>query len=338
MNILAIETSCDETGVSVLRDGRLILANLLSTQVATHAPFGGIVPELASRKHMEMVQPMVLEAIHQAGVSFTDLDAVAVTYGPGLVGALVVGVSFGKALSYALESPLIGIHHLEGHIHSIFLENPALSYPFIALVVSGGHTNLYRVEASGAYFSLGRSIDDAAGEALDKAGKMLNLGYPGGPVIDDLAKGQDPDQIIFPRAFLSRTSYDFSFSGLKTSLRTFLEKKTDDEIRGILPQIASGFQQAIVDVLVKKTLRAAQEFKIQNIVIVGGVAANSRLRAQMSEEGKREGIQVHIPSPKFCTDNAAMIARAATGHFERKHFAPLDLNPVGSLTLEETYR
>ncbi|MBI1822044.1 MAG: tRNA (adenosine(37)-N6)-threonylcarbamoyltransferase complex transferase subunit TsaD [Nitrospirae bacterium] len=335
MNILAIETSCDETGVSVLKDGHLILANLLSTQVATHAPFGGIVPELASRKHMEMIQPMVLEAIRQAGLPFSELDAVAVTYGPGLVGALVVGVSFGKALSYALNIPLIGIHHLEGHIHSIFLENPGLPYPFIALVVSGGHTNLYRVEGSGSYFSLGHSIDDAAGEALDKAGKMLNLGYPGGPVIDELAKRQDPDQFIFPRAFLSKNSYDFSFSGLKTSLRTFLEKKTEDEIKGMLPQIAAGFQQAIVDVLVKKTLRAALEFKIPNIVIVGGVAANSRLRAEMSEEGKREGIQVHIPSPRFCTDNAAMIARAALDHFEKKHFASLDLNPVGSLTLEE---
>jgi N6-L-threonylcarbamoyladenine synthase len=335
MHILAIETSCDETGVSILKDGRMILANLLSTQVATHAPFGGIVPELASRKHMEMVQPMVMQAIHQSGIKISEIDAVAVTYAPGLVGALVVGVSFGKALAYALNRPLIGIHHLEGHIHSIFLENPGLAYPFIALVVSGGHTNLYHVEKAGVYHSLGRSIDDAAGEALDKAGKMLNLGYPGGPVIDRLAKGEAPDQYHFPRAFLSKTSYDFSFSGLKTSLRTFLEKKTEDEVKSELPRIASAFQEAIVDVLVAKTLRAAEAFKVQTVVIVGGVAANSRLRARMSEEGERKEIEVLIPSPGFCTDNAAMIAMAAAGHFEKKDFASLDLNPAGSLALEE---
>lgn len=335
MNLLAIETSCDETGVSILQDGRTILSNLLSTQVATHAPFGGIVPELASRKHMEMVQPMVLQAVREAGIRMPDLGAIAVTFAPGLVGALVVGVSFGKALSYALKIPLIGVHHLEGHILSVFLENTALNYPFIALVVSGGHTNLYHVREKGVYHPLGHSIDDAAGEALDKAGKLLNLGYPGGPVIDRLAKDQDPEKIHFPRAFLSKTSFDFSFSGLKTSLRTFLEKKKGDDIQSILPEIAAGFQEAIVDVLVQKSIRAADEYGVERIAIVGGVAANSRLRFRMIEEGKKRGIEVHIPPPQFCTDNAAMIARAGMEHYERGDFASLDLNPSGSMALEE---
>jgi N6-L-threonylcarbamoyladenine synthase len=335
MNLLAIETSCDETGVSILQDGRTILSNLLATQGATHAPFGGIVPELASRKHMEMVQPMVLQAVREAEIEMSDLGAIAVTFAPGLVGALVVGVSFGKALSYALKIPLIGVHHLEGHILSIFLENKDLNYPFIALVVSGGHTNLYHVKEKGVYHSLGHSIDDAAGEALDKAGKLLNLGYPGGPVIDRLAKDQDPEKIHFPRAFLSKTSFDFSFSGLKTSLRTFLEKKKGEEIPSILPEIAAGFQEAIVDVLVQKSIRAADEYGVERIVIVGGVAANSRLRLRMMEEGKKRGIAVHIPSPCFCTDNAAMIAMAGMEHYERGDFASLDLNPLGSFPLEE---
>ncbi|MFI5304101.1 MAG: tRNA (adenosine(37)-N6)-threonylcarbamoyltransferase complex transferase subunit TsaD [Nitrospiria bacterium] len=337
MILLAIETSCDETGVSILKEGSTILTNLLSTQVSTHAPFGGIVPELASRRHMEMIQPMVSQAVVEAEISMSDISAVAVTFAPGLVGALVVGVSFGKALSYALNVPLIGVHHLEGHIHSIFLEYPQLKYPFISLVVSGGHTNLYHVREEGVYVPLGHSIDDAAGEALDKAGKLLNLGYPGGPVIDRMASGQDPDKIHFPRALLSKESFDFSFSGLKTSLRAFLEKRKNEGIQELLPEIAAGYQEAIVDVLINKTIRAAQQLKVESVVIVGGVAANSRLRARMFEEGTKKGIEVRFPSSKFCTDNAAMIARAALGHFEKRKFASLDLNPVGSLELERAY-
>jgi N6-L-threonylcarbamoyladenine synthase len=335
--LLAIETSCDETGVAILRDGRTVLSNRLSTQVATHAPFGGIVPELASRKHMEMIQPMVTDALREADIRASDLTAVAATFAPGLVGALVVGVSFGKALSFALNIPMIGVHHLAGHIHSVFLEYPDLKYPFVALVVSGGHTNLYCVGEEGKYEALGRSIDDAAGEALDKAGKLLNLGYPGGPVIDRLSKGQNTDKFHFPRAELSKNSFDFSFSGLKTSLRTFLEKRKDQEIQADLPDIAAGFQEAIVDVLVRKSIRAALMCKVECIVIVGGVAANTRLRSRMIEEGKREGIQVLIPSPRFCTDNAAMIAMAAMSRFKKKQFASLDLNPVGTLPLEKEW-
>ncbi|HXN07478.1 MAG TPA: tRNA (adenosine(37)-N6)-threonylcarbamoyltransferase complex transferase subunit TsaD, partial [Nitrospiria bacterium] len=225
MNILAIETSCDETGVAVLKDGRDVLSNLLSTQTELHAPFGGVVPELASRKHLEMVEPLVRASVAEAAISLEQIQGVAVTFGPGLVGALLVGVSFGKALAYALDVPLVAVHHLEGHIHSIFLEKDHPDFPFIALVVSGGHTELYKVERAGKYTLLGRSIDDAAGEAFDKGAKMLNLGYPGGPVIDRLAEGQDPGEVVFPRALLSRDSCDFSFSGLKTSLRNYLEKK-----------------------------------------------------------------------------------------------------------------
>ncbi|MBI1823958.1 MAG: tRNA (adenosine(37)-N6)-threonylcarbamoyltransferase complex transferase subunit TsaD [Nitrospirae bacterium] len=333
MNLLAIETSCDETGVAILKDGRIVLSNLLSTQVATHAPFGGIVPELASRKHMEMIQPMVNEALREADITASELSAVAATFAPGLVGALIVGVSFGKALSFALDIPMIGVHHLAGHIHSIFLENPELKYPFITLVVSGGHTNLYCVRNEGSYQALGHALDDAAGEALDKAGKMLNLGYPGGPVIDRLALGRDPDKFHFPRAEL-KGSLDFSFSGLKTSLRTFLEKRKEENIQLYLPDIAASYQEAIVDILVRKSIAAAVQSKVERLVIVGGVAANSRLRERMNEEGKKEGIQILIPSPRFCTDNAAMIAMAAIGRYNKKQYATLDLNPVGSLPLE----
>lgn len=338
MKILAIETSCDETGVAVLEDGTRVLSNLLSSQVSIHAPFGGIVPELASRKHMEQVQPLVAEAVRSAGITMPDLDGVAATFAPGLIGALIVGVSFAKGLAYSLRKPLMAVHHLEGHIHSAFLEKPFLEFPFIALVVSGGHTDLYWVERSGKYKTLGRTLDDAAGEALDKAGKLLDLGYPGGPVIDRLAQGRDPDVIRFPRAFLGKDSYDFSFSGLKTSLRTLLERKGKEGAPGHLGDIASGFQEAIVDVLVEKSVRAMRAFDSERLIVVGGVAANSRLRARMKEEGNKGGFEVVIPSPIYCTDNAAMIARAAFAKWEREEFAPMDLNPSGTLRLEAVNR
>lgn len=335
MNILAIETSCDETGVAVLKDGREVLSNLLSTQTELHAPFGGVVPELASRKHLEMVEPLVRASVTEAAISLAQIHGVAVTFGPGLVGALLVGVSFGKALAYALDVPLVAVHHLEGHIHSIFLEKDHPDFPFIALVVSGGHTELYKVERAGKYSLLGRSIDDAAGEAFDKGAKMLNLGYPGGPVIDRLAEGQDPGEIVFPRALLSRNSRDFSFSGLKTSLRNYLEKKSGPADSGRLPRIAAGFQEAIVDVLVKKAIQAALDSRMDRVAVVGGVAANSRLRKRLKEEGKKQGIGIYFPSPRYCTDNGAMIARAAAFRFEKGLYSGPGLNPVGTISLEE---
>ncbi len=337
MLILGIDTSCDDTSASVVEDGRRILSNIVSSQSDIHARYGGIVPELASRRHIEMIIPVVDEAIKQAGVRLTDLSAVAVCKGPGLVGSLLIGCSFAKALCYSSHIPLVAVNHLEGHLLSVFLESPSPEFPFLSLIVSGGHTSLHIAEDFGRYTELGRTRDDAAGEAYDKVSKLLGLGYPGGPVIDRLAEKGDPKAIDFPRAYLPE-SFDFSFSGLKTAVLHFLRK--ENLLENPLPpdsqplhDIAASFQAAVVDVLVRKTEWAVKKKWLRQVTLSGGVSANSGLRKKMLEMGEEKGVAVFFPSVSLCTDNAAMIAAAGHHHFLKKDFAGLDLNPAAYLSL-----
>lgn len=311
MYILGIETSCDETSVAVVRDGVEILSNLIASQVDIHALTGGVVPEVAARKHVERLSVLLEEALHQAHLGYSDIDLVAVTNRPGLVGALMVGVSAGKALAYALGKPIVAVHHLEGHIASNFLTQPDLQFPFVCLIVSGGHTDLHLVEGHGRRRRLGSTRDDAAGEAFDKGARLLGLGYPGGPLIDRAAKGGNPQAVAFPRAWLEEGSYDFSFSGLKTALLRYVQGAGEALD---LADTAASFQEAIVEVLVGKTLRAAEEYGVPRIAVCGGVAANSRLKEVFQREAERRGYQLVVPPPVLCTDNAAMIA--AAGYFQ----------------------
>jgi len=306
MLVLGIESSCDETAAAVVRGGSEALSNVIASQIDIHGRYGGVVPEIASRKHMEMIIPVIQEALDDAGVSMADIEGIAVTRGPGLVGSLLVGLSVAKAMACAGGIPFVGVNHIEGHIAAIFLADRTPDFPFIALVVSGGHTHIYRVEGFGHVQVLGQTRDDAAGEAFDKAARMLDLGYPGGVVIDRLAKEGDPTAIPFPRAM--RGSIDFSFSGLKTSLRGYLKGRGVSPSAGEIPDIAASYQEAIVDVLIDKTVRAAVDASIPRVVVCGGVASNSRLRERFSEEGGPTGIEVFVPPPVLCTDNAAMIA------------------------------
>ncbi len=304
--VLALESSCDETSVAVLYEGRDIKCNLISSQVELHRKYGGVVPEVACRRHSEVMNFLLEEAILRAGISWGQIEAVAVTHGPGLIGAVLIGVAAAKALSFALECPLIGVNHLEGHLYSIFLEWPDLVPPVLYLLVSGGHTLLVLMREVGVYKVLGGTRDDAAGEAFDKVAKLLGLGYPGGPLIDNMARRGNPAAVCFPRPMLGR-GWEFSFSGLKTAVRNFCA----GEAAGISPEdICASFQEAVVDVLVDKTVGAAVSFEVENIAVVGGVACNSRLRCRMAEEARRVGCRVVTPSPSLCTDNAAMIARA----------------------------
>jgi len=333
--ILSIESSCDETAIAILKDGRTILADLLSSQVSLHQRYGGVVPELACRRHIETIGPLFNEALKVSGVKLSEVDAIAVTAGPGLIGALLVGVSFAKALAYALNIPLLPVHHLEGHISAAFIEHPEITFPAVALVVSGGHTNLYAMDQRGTHRQIGRTVDDAAGEAFDKGARMLGLGYPGGPIIDRLAKKGDPEKYPFPRPYRSSEHTDFSFSGLKTALRQRLEKippaKREDP--GFQSDMSAGFQEAIVGSLVEKTFLAAQKEKVESIIVCGGVASNSLLRACIEREASQRGMAIYIPSPRYCTDNGAMIAMAGLTQYERKVVAPLDLNPSPNLQL-----
>lgn len=335
MLILGIETSCDETAVAVTQDGRTILSDLLSSQIDLHKQYGGVVPELACRRHIEVIGLLIREAIEKSGRSYEQLDAIAVTMGPGLIGALLVGVSTAKSLAYSLKIPLLGIHHLEGHISAAFIEHHDIAFPSIALVVSGGHTNLYYMPEKGKYQLLGKTIDDAAGEILDKGARMLGYSYPGGPVIDRLAQEGDPDRIPFPRPYRLSLNYDFSFSGLKTSLMHTLFKmgSNPEEYVSAHHDIAAGYQAAIVDTLVEKTFSAVQRQNAKSVMLVGGVAANSLLRKRFILAGERLGIAVYIPSKRLCTDNGAMIAVAGMSHLEENHFASFDLNPIPSLEL-----
>ncbi|MBI4737651.1 MAG: tRNA (adenosine(37)-N6)-threonylcarbamoyltransferase complex transferase subunit TsaD [candidate division NC10 bacterium] len=316
--VLGIETSCDETAAAVLEDGRRIRSNVVASQVEVHAPYGGIVPELASRRHLEVIHPVLDRALADAGVGLEDLAALAVTVGPGLVGSLLVGVSVAKAIAFARHLPLVGVNHLEGHIAAAFLESPTLTYPFAALVVSGGHTHLCHVPAECEYRLLGRTRDDAAGEAFDKVAKLLGLGYPGGPAIEREAQGGDPRAIPFPRAVFSDGSLDFSFSGLKTAvvhcLRDLGRAAAPSGAPPLAPQqvrdVCASFQQAAVDMLVERVMRAVRDHALGVIVVAGGVACNGALRQALKAEAEAEGIQLVVPSPALCTDNAAMIAAA----------------------------
>lgn len=323
MIILGIESSCDETAAAVVKDGRRVFSSVVASQIDVHHIYGGVVPELASRKHMEAIVPVVNQAILQSGISEADLDGIAVTRGPGLVGALLVGFSFAKAYAFGRGLPFIGVNHLEGHLNSVFLEPDPPPFPFVALLVSGGHTSIYHVASHTSYELLGRTRDDAAGEAYDKVSKMLGLGYPGGKVIDDLAAGGDPEKIIFPRAFLDKESFDFSFSGIKSAVGRYLsENGPMDDIH--MAHIAAGFQAAVTDVLSHKIIHAALSRKTQHLAIVGGVAANNGLRRKVAREAARNGLALHLPEVKWCGDNAAMIAAAGFHHLAAGEKGALD--------------
>ena len=306
MVVLGIESSCDETAASVVRDGRVMLSNVIASQVDVHAQYGGVVPEVASRKHIEAIAPVIVQALGDARLTLAEIEGIAVTRGPGLIGSLLVGLSAAKAIAFARGIPLVGVNHLEGHVAAVFLTDTRPPFPFVALVVSGGHTTIYLVEGFQRFVVLGQTRDDAAGEAFDKAAKLLELGYPGGVVIDRLAKQGNHDAFPFPRGM--RDSVDFSFSGLKTSLLMRLRKRGSPFTAEELPDVVASYQEAIVDVLVEKTLRAAARNSISRVVICGGVAANSRLRERFRNDASRSGIDIFIPPPSLCTDNAAMIA------------------------------
>jgi N6-L-threonylcarbamoyladenine synthase len=335
MLILGIETSCDETAASVVEDGRRVLSNVISSQVDIHKKFGGIVPELASRAHMENILPVVREAMESSGKGLADLDAVAVTVGPGLIGALLVGVSFAKSLAYSAGIPIVGVNHIEGHLSAIFLEHDDISMPFVLLVVSGGHSHLFQVKGCCDYVKLGQTRDDAAGEAYDKVAKLLGLGYPGGPVIDELSRKGDPQRIKFPRIFLEQGSLDFSFSGLKTAVLNHVRGlRTDSIPDDVVADICASFQAAVVEVLVSKTIQAADVTGVRDIAVAGGVASNSALREGLKVAADKAGKRLFIPSPLLCTDNAAMVAAAGYHLYMAGKVAGLDLNPQANLPLE----
>ena len=331
--ILAIESSCDETAASVVRNGREVLSNIISSQIDLHTLYGGVVPEIASRKHMEQVNQVTEEALKTAGVTINDITAIAVTYGPGLVGALLVGVSFAKSLAFAAGKPIVGVHHIEGHISANYIENLDLEPPFTCLVVSGGHTNLVLVEDYGAYKIIGRTRDDAAGEAFDKVARAVGLGYPGGPKIDKLAKEGNKNAIDFPRAKVEGSPYDFSFSGIKSAVLNYINHCEMKNIEINRADLVASFQNAVVDALVSRAVMAAKEHGLKKLALAGGVAANSALKAALEEECARNGIKFYHPSPIFCTDNAAMIGVAGYYEYMAGVRSGWDLNAVPNLKL-----
>lgn len=323
--ILAFETSCDDTSVAIINSDFKVLVNLISSQT-THEDFGGVVPELASRLHLKNIMQLTQAALTNAELSFEDIDAIAVSVNPGLIGALLIGVSFAKSLAYSLGKPLIAVNHMLGHIYANRIENPDLKPPYLALVVSGGHTELVDFQSIIDFKVIGRTRDDAAGEAFDKISKLLGLGYPGGPVIDKIAKDGDPKFHRFPRALNKKDNYDFSFSGFKTSVRNYLESKSDEFIKEHIKDISASVQTAIVDSLVSKTIAFAIKSNAKTIIVAGGVSANSLLRSEISEKGKSIGANVFFPALEYCMDNAAMIGAAAIEKYQRKEFADLSLN------------
>lgn len=332
MLVLGVETSCDDTAAAILLNGRTVLSNLVSSQDAVHGPFGGVVPELASRQHVRHILPILDGALEKAGVGLKDVDGIAVTRGPGLVGSLLVGLSVVKGISFRRGIPFVGINHLEAHLLAIFLERE-VPFPYIALLASGGHTLLYMVRDFGDYLYLGGTRDDAAGEAYDKVAKIMGLGYPGGRVIDQLARNGNAKAVSFPRSRMKTGSYDFSFSGLKTAVWHYLKAHGKDRWRTQKADIAASFQEAVVDMLVAPTLRAARELGVSRIVLAGGVAANSRLRWRMVEKSEGEGMEVYFPSPALCTDNGAMIALSGYHWLKRGRRDDFRLNADAGLTL-----
>ncbi|MDE6959860.1 MAG: tRNA (adenosine(37)-N6)-threonylcarbamoyltransferase complex transferase subunit TsaD [Lachnospiraceae bacterium] len=333
--ILAIESSCDETAAAVVKNGREVLSNVISSQIALHTLYGGVVPEIASRKHIEKINDVIQEALKKAMVSLGDLDAVGVTYGPGLVGALLVGVAEAKAISYAAGLPLIGVHHIEGHISANYIEHKELEPPFVCLVVSGGHTHLVVVKDYGVYEIIGKTRDDAAGEAFDKVARAIGLGYPGGPKIDKVSKEGNPDAIHFPRAKVEDSPYDFSFSGVKSAVLNHINGCRMKGETIVQADIAASFQKAVCEVLVSHALEAVRAYQIPKLALAGGVASNSELRFMMKEACRKEGIPLYYPSPVLCTDNAAMIGAAAYFEYRRGVRHGLDLNAVPNLKLGE---
>lgn len=333
--ILAIESSCDETAAAVVKNGREVLSNVINTQIAIHTEYGGVVPEIASRKHIENINPVIRKALEDAGVTLDDIDAIGVTYGPGLVGALLVGVAEAKAIAFAKNKPLVGVHHIEGHISANYVENKELEPPFVALVVSGGHTHLVKVNDYGEYEIVGRTRDDAAGEAFDKVARAIGLGYPGGPKIDKLAKEGNPDAIEFPRAHVDDAPYDFSFSGIKSAVLNYINSANMQGKEINRADVAASFQKAVVDALVSRAVRLAKECGMDKFAIAGGVASNSALRAAIQEECTKNNISFYSPSPVLCTDNAAMIGAAAYYEYIKGIRHGYDLNAIPNLKLGE---
>lgn len=331
--ILGIESSCDETAAAVVRNGREVCSNVISSQIELHKLYGGVVPEIASRKHIEKINQVIEEALAEAKVTLDDLDAVAVTYGPGLVGALLVGVAEAKAICYAKKKPLVGVHHIEGHVSANYIEHPELEPPFLCLIVSGGHTHLVMVNDYGEYEILGRTRDDAVGEAFDKVARAIGLGYPGGPKIDKLAKEGNPNAIRFPRAKIEDAVYDFSFSGVKSAVLNHINgcKMKGEPI--VEADIAASFQKAVTDVLVERTMKAAKEHGVQKVAIAGGVASNSALRQAMQEACDKEQLYLSYPSPIYCTDNAAMIGVAGYYEYIKGTRHGWDLNAIPNLKI-----
>ncbi|MDD4525927.1 MAG: tRNA (adenosine(37)-N6)-threonylcarbamoyltransferase complex transferase subunit TsaD [Lachnospiraceae bacterium] len=333
VTILAIESSCDETAAAVVVNGRDVLSDEISSQIDIHTLYGGVVPEIASRKHTERINQVVRKSMETAGKSFDDIDAIAVTCGPGLVGALLIGVSAAKALAFGTGKPLIGVHHIEGHISANFIADKTLEPPFVCLVVSGGHTNLVAVKGYGEYEILGTTRDDAAGEAFDKVARAIGLGYPGGPKIDKAAKQGNPHAIEFPRGKVADSVYDFTFSGIKSSVLNYLNERDMKHESVNVYDVAASFQQAVVDVLVSHTVAAADEYHFTKLALAGGVASNSALRAQMKEACEAKGITFYCPPPILCTDNAAMIGCAAYYEYLKGHESSFDLNAIPNLQL-----
>ncbi|MDD3340524.1 MAG: tRNA (adenosine(37)-N6)-threonylcarbamoyltransferase complex transferase subunit TsaD [Lachnospiraceae bacterium] len=335
IKILAIESSCDETAASVVRNGREVLSNVISSQIELHKLYGGVVPEIASRKHIEKINQVIQEALDEAGMTLQDMDAIGVTYGPGLVGALLVGVAEAKAIAYAAKKPLVGVHHIEGHIAANYIEHLDLEPPYLCLVVSGGHTHLVMVEDYDKFKILGRTRDDAAGEAFDKVARAIGLGYPGGPKIDKLAREGNADAIPFPKAKVADSPYDFSFSGLKSAVLNYINKANMQKQEINRADLAASFQKAVVDVLVEHAMLAAKDYHVEKVALAGGVASNSALRRGMKEACEKQGYTLCYPSPIFCTDNAAMIGVAAYYEYCNGTRHGWDLNAVPNLKLGE---
>lgn len=340
MLVLGIESSCDETAAAVVRDGREIVSSVIASQIDLHRPWGGVVPELASREHLEKIEPIVAEALDRAGVSFSDIDAIAVTQGPGLIGSLLVGVCYAKSLAYALDIPFIGVNHIEGHVYSVVFENPRVEYPALALIVSGGHTNIFQIPEEGAYKVVSRTRDDAAGEAFDKVAKMLGLGYPGGPIIEKLAKNGDASKVKFTQAKISDGRPDLSFSGLKTAVARYIRENNivplagGDEPTQAIKDLAASFQAAVVRALVGTLEKLAKELNPKTLIVAGGVACNLALKSAADEAGQRLGLPVYFPSKHLSTDNAAMIAAAGYFHLNSGERADLRMTADISMRLQ----